>query len=97
MSPLIQRFRVALALIGPCMVVAPLVAVGFILAIPLWPVLVLLSGFGWLLAATLEQMLRIVGVRATDGWGLAARRLFLAILTPWTYFDPPKRKSPPGD
>ena len=39
------------------MVVAPLVAVGFILAIPLWPVLVLLSGFGWLLAAALALLL----------------------------------------
>jgi hypothetical protein len=88
---------VALALVGPCMVVAPLVAVGFILSIPLWPVAVVVSACCWLLAATLEALLRAVGIHAIDGWGAATRRVFFTILTPWTYFDAPKREPPPNE
>jgi hypothetical protein len=82
---------VALALIGPCMIAAPLVAVAFVVAIPLWPVAVVLSLAGWALAASLEWLGRLVGIDALNGWGVAMWRLLRTILTPWTYFDPPKK------
>ena len=84
----------ALALIGPCMVVAPLVAVALVLAIPLWPIVVVATGCCWLLAVMLETLCGAIGFDGVDGWGNAARRVFRTVLTPWTYFDRPDRKPP---
>ena len=79
------------------MVVAPLVAVAFILAIPLWPVAIVTTFCCWLLAAVFEMLLGFAGIEALDGWSAAMWRLFLTILTPWSYFDLPKKGPPPKE
>jgi hypothetical protein len=84
-----------LALIGPCILVAPLVVAGLIIAIPLWPVAIAVTAGCWLLSAAGELVLRAVGIHALDGWELAMRRVLLLVLTPWSYFDSPPPESPP--
>ncbi|MFN8574723.1 MAG: hypothetical protein U0132_21900 [Gemmatimonadaceae bacterium] len=76
-------------LVGPCMFVAPLAAVLAILAIPLWPVAILFVGVTWLLVWPLEQLLIAMGVRSDNAWSRSIARLFMTVLKPWTYFDPP--------
>ncbi len=82
----------ALALVGPCMLAAPLVAVAFILAIPLWPVAVVTTFGCWALSAVLERLFLLLGFDALEGWSASMWRLFLTVLTPWNYFDPPKKE-----
>ena len=76
-------------LLGPCTLLAPLVLVVAILAVPLWPVALALVGVTWLLVWPVERLLGALGVSVMQGWSLSIGRLFRVLLTPWTYFDPP--------
>lgn len=80
-------------LLGPCTLLAPLVLLVAILAIPLWPVALVVIGATWLVVWPIEHLLRALGVSAMQGWHTKIGRLFRTLLTPWTYFDPP---SPPA-
>jgi hypothetical protein len=84
-----------LALLGPCMLVAPLVVVAMVIAIPLWPVAIVVTAGCWAFAAAGEALLTLLGVHVLDGWELAMRRVLLLVLTPWSYFDPKRPASPP--
>jgi hypothetical protein len=83
-------------LIGPCMFFAPLVILLIPVALVLWPPALILTGLAWLLLwpfARGDEKSGIVRLhRKIEIW-------FLTILTPWTYFDPPKKPdpTPPSD
>lgn len=79
-------------LLGPCTLLAPLVLILAIAAVPLWPVALVLVGAAWCVVWPAERLLGAIGVTAMQGWTASIGRLFRALLTPWTYFDPP---SPP--
>jgi hypothetical protein len=77
-----------LLLIGPCMFAAPLVVLLVPLALILWPPTLILLGVAYLVvwpfaAASADGS----GVRRAHTW---LGNSFLTVLTPWTYFDPPK-------
>jgi hypothetical protein len=76
-------------LVGPCMLVAPLVAVVAILCIPLWPVAIVVVGMAWLVVWPLEQLARRAGSVAVAGWSARVAKAFVTVLKPWNYFDPP--------
>ena len=71
------------------MLLAPLVLVLAILAVPLWPVALALVGAAWCIVWPVERLLGALGVAAMRGWSTRIGRLFRTLLTPWTYFDPP--------
>ncbi|MFI5310660.1 MAG: hypothetical protein ACHQQ3_05475 [Gemmatimonadales bacterium] len=80
-------------LIGPCMFLAPLVLVVALLAIPLWPVAIVLIGACWLAVWPLERLVALAGFRGMRGWSAAIARLFVTVLRPWDYFDAPRKDS----
>lgn len=78
-------------LIGPCMFFAPLVVLLIPVALALWPPAIVLLGLSYLV---------VWPFAAASAEGSRARRAhawlgeaFLTVLTPWTYFDPPKKKA----
>jgi hypothetical protein len=82
--------------IGPCMFVAPLVPVLFLLAIPLWPVAIVAMTLFWLVTWPLEVACRVAGIRAFQGASKEAARWLRIVLRPWVLFaPPPKRPSEP--
>jgi hypothetical protein len=86
-------------LIGPCMLLAPLVVVLVPIVIVLWLPVLALMGLAWLvlfpLAEFSEPKDRIARVHRWLG------ESFRTLLTPWTYFDPPEKSAdasvPPAD
>ncbi len=80
--------------IGPCMLLAPLVFILALLAVPFWPVILALIGLTWLVLWPVERMAVWMGLRTTMGWTAAVGRVFRIVLTPWTYFDLPVKKEP---
>jgi hypothetical protein len=81
-------------LLGPCMFLAPLVMVLAILAIPLWPVVLVALGAAWLIVWPVEFLARALGVHAIDGTAKKLGGWFRFMLTPWTYFDVPAKPAP---
>ena len=82
-------------LLGPCMLLAPVVVVLAILAVPLWPVVLAAVGAAWLIVWPVEQLARSLGAHALDGTSKQLGGWFRILLTPWTYFDtPPKGPAP---
>jgi hypothetical protein len=83
-------------LLGPCMFLAPLVMVLAILAIPLWPVVLVALGAAWLIVWPAAFLARALGIHSLD---VAAAKLggwFRFMLTPWTYFDVPAKPAAPA-
>lgn len=74
-------------LIGPCMLLAPLVAVLVVIALPLWPVAIAVLGVLWLVVWPLERATTLVGLRVMRGWSRAVGRTFYFVLKPWVYLD----------
>ncbi len=77
------------------MLLAPLVAVLAILALPLWPVAIVLVGAAFLLIWPVERLLGLMGTRWMSGWSAAVGRAFMLVLRPWRYFDPPRPVAAP--
>lgn len=79
-----------MALIGPCVVAAPVVGVLAIVALPLWPVAIILVGACRLLTWPLIRMASGAAWART----LDARlvRAFRFVLRPWSFFDPPHER-----
>jgi len=77
-------------LIGPCIFAAPLVAVLAILAVPLWPVAIVVLGVSRLVFWPIERIVTLLGYH----WGArVSSKLtawFKVVLKPWNFFDPPK-------
>ena len=75
-------------LIGPCLVVAPVVGAVAVLAIPLWPVSIVALGVAWLVAWPVEHALLVLGVIERARASPALGRYVGFALRPWTIFDP---------
>ena len=84
-------------LLGPCMFLAPLVMVLAILAVPLWPVVLVALGAAWLIVWPAEFIARTLGIHAVDGASKKVGSWFRFMLTPWTYFDVPAKAAPAVD
>lgn len=74
--------------IGPCIVVAPLVFLAVLLAIPLWPVAILCLAVLWSLAWVYERACGVFGVRICGGAAAAVARWLRVVARPWTLFEP---------
>lgn len=81
----------ALAAIGPCILVAPLVLVLVLLAIPLWPVAIVCTALLWLIAWPLERVLALVGVHRVSGSSRRVRAWLRVAVAPWRLFDRPAK------
>ncbi len=77
-------------LIGPCLLVAPVVAVVAVLAIPLWPVAIVVLGAAWLVTWPTERAMRALGLVDRARASAALARWFGVALRPWNMFDAPK-------
>lgn len=77
----------AAVLIGPCIVVAPFVILAMLLAIPLWPVAIVVVCAMWMLVWPLERVLRALGVRRFDGASAAVSRWLVVVVKPWSLFE----------
>ena len=77
------------------MLLAPLVAVLAILALPLWPVAIVLVGAAFLLIWPVERLLGLLGTRWMSGWSAVVGRAFMLALRPWRYFDAPRPAAAP--
>ena len=80
----------ALAL-GPCMLVAPLVVVALILAIPLWPVALALLLLVLAVTWPLEMGCRLLRIPAFRGATATVWRWLKWMSMPFNWFDKPKR------
>ncbi len=69
------------------MLVAPLVAVLAILALPLWPVAIVVAAALWLVVWPLERLLPHVGLRFMQGWSTFLARTLRYVVKPWVYLD----------
>lgn len=81
-----------MTLIGPCMFVAPIAAVLAILALPLWPVAIVLLAILWVLVAGLERVTTKLGIGVMTGWTKKVGHWLHFSLKPWHYFDPPWKR-----
>jgi hypothetical protein len=77
------------------MLLAPLVAVLAILALPVWPVAIVLVGAAFLVLWPVERLLGLLGTGLMSGWSAAVGRAFMLVLRPWRYFDPPRPAAAP--
>jgi len=80
-----------IVLVGPCMFAAPLLVVLLPVALVLWPVVLVILGAGYVLLWPWA----LLSARLGGSW-LPARlstlgRWFRFMLTPWRYFDPPRK------
>jgi hypothetical protein len=57
------------------------------LAIPFWPVALVILGALWLLVWPIERLAALVGLRGLTGWSAAVGRVFYIVLKPWVYLD----------
>jgi len=78
--------------IGPCMFLAPVVAVLGILAIPLWPVVLAALLLSYVVAWPVEKLASLVGVHALDGASATIWRWTKWMSAPWNWFDLPVKK-----
>ena len=69
------------------MLLAPLVAVLALLAVPLWPVAIVMIGALWLLTWPLERGARLLGLAAFRGWSAAIGRTLFVVAKPWVYLN----------
>ena len=74
-------------LIGPCMLLAPLVAVLAVLALPLWPVAIVIVATTWLLVWPIERVTALCGLRFMQGWSVALGHTLYYVVKPWAYLD----------
>lgn len=74
-------------LIGPCMLLAPLVAVLAFLAVPFWPVAIVLVATAWLVVWPLEHGLALAGVQLMQGWSAWVARTLYNVVKPWVWLD----------
>ena len=74
-------------LIGPCMLLAPLVAVLAVLALPLWPIAIVIVATTWLLVWPIERVMALCGLRVMQGWSVALGRTLYYVVKPWVYLD----------
>ncbi len=81
-------------LFGPCMFVAPLLFLLIPVAIVLWPPVLILLGVTYLIVWPFALLGKQFGIRWIVAAHLVLRRWFVVLLTPWRYFDAPKRKEP---
>ena len=79
------------------MLLAPLVAVLAILALPLWPVAIALLGVVWLLLWPLERVISFTGAPAMRGWSAAVGRVFYIVLKPWVYIEKRYPRAAPSE
>jgi hypothetical protein len=78
------------------MFLAPLVLVLAILAVPLWPVVVVIVGVAWCVVAPLEAAAVALKWRADARASATLKRWFFVVLKPWNYFDVPEKKDGAG-
>ena len=67
---------------GPCVLFVPFVALAFIVALPLWPVAIVVVGLAWCIA----RLGAFAGVWSTR-WSARLALAFLVTLKPWIWFD----------
>lgn len=84
-------------LLGPCMVMAPLVLLAIPVGIVLWPPALLLLGLVYLLLWPLAALARGRGSPGLPALHARVGALFRAVLTPWSYFDEPSGAPPAPD
>jgi hypothetical protein len=77
-------------LIGPCMLAAPLVAVLAILAVPLWPIAIVVLAVARLVFWPFERLVTAMGYSWATRASSKLAVWFKMALKPWSYFDPPK-------
>ncbi|MEO6447522.1 MAG: hypothetical protein ABIZ91_05930 [Gemmatimonadaceae bacterium] len=74
-------------LFGPCMLAAPLVAVIAILALPLWPVAIVVLGVLRILWWPVERVATALDQAWAREWSATLARWYQAVLKPWVYFE----------
>lgn len=89
-----------MVLIGPCMVLAPLVAVVAFLAVPFWPVAIVIVAAIWLVVWPIERVMKLLGVGVMQGWSAKIGRTLYYVIKPWVYLDVrypngPRSSAPP--
>lgn len=80
--------------IGPCILLAPVVAALAVLAIPLWPVCLLVLLVALVVVWPIEQVATGLGVVALRGWSATVWSWLRWMSTPWDWFDLPAKKPP---
>lgn len=78
--------------IGPCFLLAPVVAALALLAIPLWPIALVLLLIVFILTWTVELVGTRLGLTRLRGRSAAVWRAFIWLRTPWNWFDAPKKR-----
>lgn len=78
-----------MTLIGPCILVAPIVAVLAVLAIPLWPVAIVVLGVTRLLFWPVERIASSLGYEWATPVASKLAVWFGVVLKPWNFFDSP--------
>ncbi len=73
--------------IGPCMLLAPLVAVALIVAIPLWPVALALLAALLMVTWPIEQLCRLLHFPAFTGASATVWRWLVWTAKPLNWFD----------
>jgi len=84
-------------LLGPCMVMAPLVLLAIPVGIVLWPPALLLLGLAYLLLWPVAALARRRGSRGIPALHARVAALFRTVLTPWNYFDASPAAPPAAD
>ena len=78
------------------MLLAPLVAVLALLAVPVWPVAIAVISVLWLLIWPLERAARLVGLAAFRGWTARIGRALFIVAKPWAYLNDRDPTPPPA-
>ena len=84
-------------LLGPCMLLAPLVAVLAFLALPLWPIAIVIVAAIWLLVWPMERVMALFGLRFMQGWSVSLGRTLNYVVKPWVYLDKRYPAAPRAD
>ena len=78
-------------LIGPCMFLGPLVFVLALLALPFWPVALVLLLAMYVVTWPIEKLTGLVTLRWFEGWSASIWRVFLNVLRPWRWVQERER------
>ncbi len=81
-------------LVGPCMLLAPVVVILLPVAIVLWPFVLAFVGVLWLLLWPFTLLARSMEKPWLPEKHAQLGRLFATLLKPWNYFDLPQNKGP---